>query len=127
MQEEFSIFDAKFLSEIARMKEKNIAIEILKNLINERVKHYQHTNLIQAEKFSELLNRSLSNYLKGMLTNEEVIQELLSLANDISEAEKQGNVQAMCNLGTCYYRGSGVKQDYHEAVKWFEKASSRGG
>ena len=91
VQEEFSIFDAKFLAEIARMKEKNIAIEILKNLINERVKHYQRTNLIQAEKFSELLNRSLSNYLKGMLTNEEVIQELLSLANDISEAEKQGN------------------------------------
>ena len=105
VQEEFSIFDAKFLAEIARMKEKNIAIEILKNLINERVKHYQHTNLIQAEKFSELLNRSLSNYLKGMLTNEEVIQELLHLANDISEAEKQGNELGLNSEEKSFYDG----------------------
>lgn len=74
---EFSIFDAAFLEEISKMKEKNIAIELLKKLLAERVTIYQKTNLVQAEKFSDLLNRALSNYLKGLLTNEEVIQELL--------------------------------------------------
>ena len=73
------------------MKEKNIAIELLKKLLAERVTIYQKTNLVQAEKFSDLLNRALSNYLKGLLTNEEVIQELLKLAAEISESENQGN------------------------------------
>ena len=88
---EFSIFDAAFLEEISKMKEKNIAIELLKKLLAERVTIYQKTNLVQAEKFSDLLNRALSNYLKGLLTNEEVIQELLKLAAEISESENQGN------------------------------------
>ena len=44
-----------------------------------------------AEKFSELLNRALSNYLKGLLTNEEVIQELLDLAKEIATNEAQAN------------------------------------
>ena len=52
---------------------------------------FQHKNLVQSEKFSELLNNALSNYLKGMLTNEEVIQELLKLASQIKETEQQGN------------------------------------
>jgi type I site-specific deoxyribonuclease, HsdR family len=88
---EFSIFDVAFLEEISKMKEKNIAIELLKKLLEERVTIYQKTNLVQAEKFSDLLNRALSNYLKGLLTNEEVIQELLKLAAEISESENQGN------------------------------------
>jgi type I restriction enzyme R subunit len=88
---EFSLFDAAFLEEISKMKEKNIAIELLKRLLAERVSIYKRTNLIQAEKFSELLNQALSNYLKGMLTNEEVIQELLKLAKEITETETEKN------------------------------------
>lgn len=88
---EFSLFDAAFLDEISKMKEKNIAVELLKRLLAERVSLYQKTNIVQAEKFSELLNRSLSNYLKGLLTNEEVIQELLKLAKEISTSESAGN------------------------------------
>lgn len=88
---EFSLFDAAFLNEISKMEEKNIAIELLKKLLAEKVKLYQRTNLIQAEKFSDLLNQSLSNYLKGLLTNEEVIQKLLKLAAEISESENKGN------------------------------------
>lgn len=91
IQEEFSLFDPKFLAEVARMKEKNLAIEILRKLIAEQVHLYQRTNIVQAEKFSDLLNRSLSNYLKGLLTNEQVIEELLNLAADMSKAEKNGN------------------------------------
>jgi type I restriction enzyme R subunit len=86
---EFSLFDSAFLDEISKMKEKNIAIELLKRLLAERVAMYKRTNLIQAEKFSELLNQALSNYLKGMLTNEEVIQELLKLAKEINDTEAE--------------------------------------
>ena len=85
---EFSLFDAAFLDEISKMKEKHIAIELLKKLLKERVHLYQRTNLVQAQKFSELINMALSNYLKGLLTNEEVIKELLDLAKEIAESEQ---------------------------------------
>jgi len=88
---EFSLFDAAFLEEVSKMKEKNIAVELLKRLLAERVSLYRKTNIVQAEKFSDLLNRSLSSYLKGLLTNEEVIQELLNLAKEISSSESAGN------------------------------------
>ena len=88
---EFSLFDSAFLEEVSKMKEKNIAVELLKRLLAERVTLYQKTNIVQAEKFSDLLNRSLSSYLKGLLTNEEVIQELLNLAKEISSSESAGN------------------------------------
>lgn len=91
IKSEFSLFDAAFLDDIAKMKKKNIAVELLKRLLAERVTLYQRTNIVQAEKFSELLNRSLSNYLKGLITNEEVIQELLTLAKEISTSEAAGN------------------------------------
>lgn len=88
---EFSLFDSAFLEEVSKIKEKNIAVELLKRLLAERVTLYQKTNIVQAEKFSDLLNRSLSSYLKGLLTNEEVIQELLKLAKEISSSESAGN------------------------------------
>lgn len=85
---EFSLFDPTFLDEISKMKEKNIAIELLKKLLKERIHLYQRTNLVQAQKFSDLINMSLSNYLKGLLTNEEVIKELLELAKEIAQNEQ---------------------------------------
>ena len=94
VKSEFSLFDAAFLDEISKMKEKHIAIELLKKLLKERVHLYQRTNLVQAQKFSDLINMALSNYLKGLLTNEEVIKELLDLAKEITQNEKMAD-----NLG----------------------------
>lgn len=85
---EFSLFDPAFLEEISKMKEKHIAIELLKKLLKERIHLYQRTNLVQAQKFSDLINMALSNYLKGLLTNEEVIKELLELAKEIAQSEQ---------------------------------------
>ena len=87
---EFSLFDPKFLEEIAKMKEKNLAVELLKKLIAEQIHIYRHTNVVKSEKFSEIIQSKLNAYLNGMLTNEEVIQELLKLAKDISDAKKEG-------------------------------------
>ena len=50
MQEEFSLFDPKFLEEISRMKEKNLAIELLKKLIAEQVSIYRRTNVVKSGK-----------------------------------------------------------------------------
>ena len=90
VSEEFSLFDPKFLEEISRMKEKNLAVELLKKLIAEQVQIYRRTNVVKSEKFSEIIQSTMNRYLNGMLTNEEVIQELLNLARQIAAAHKEG-------------------------------------
>lgn len=91
IKEEFSLFDPKFLEEVANMKEKNLAVELLKKLIAEQVSVYRRTNVVKSEKFSEIMQRSLNAYLNGMLTNEEVIEEMLKLAKQIAAAQKDGD------------------------------------
>lgn len=91
IKEEFSLFDPKFLEEVANMKEKNLAVELLKKLIAEQVSVYRRTNIVKSEKFSEIMQRSINAYLNGMLTNEEVIEEMLKLAKQIAEAQKEGD------------------------------------
>ena len=87
---EFSLFDPKFLEEISRMKEKNLAVELLKKLIAEQVSVYRRTNVVKSEKFSDIIQGAMNRYLNGMLTNEEVIEELLKLAKDIAAANAEG-------------------------------------
>lgn len=72
------------------MKEKNLAVELLKKLIAEQVSVYRRTNIVKSEKFSEIIQSAMNRYLNGMLTNEEVIQELLKLAKDIAAAAAEG-------------------------------------
>lgn len=91
IKEEFSLFDPKFLQEVANMKEKNLAVELLKKLIAEQVSVYRRTNIVKSEKFSEIMQRSINAYLNGMLTNEEVIEEMLKLAKQIAAAQKEGD------------------------------------
>lgn len=90
IKEEFSLFDPKFLQDVANMKEKNLAIELLKRLISNQVSVYRRTNVVKSEKFSEIMQRSLNTYLNGMLTNEEVIAEMLKLAKQIAADRQEG-------------------------------------
>ncbi len=90
VKKEFSLFDPKFLEEISKMKQKNLALELLKKLIAEQISIYRKTNVVRSEKFSEIIQAIMNRYLNGMLTNEQVIEELLSLAKQISEAQKEG-------------------------------------
>ena len=91
---EISLFDESFLAEVAAMKEKNVAFEALKRLIKERVRAYQCTSVVKARKFSELLQGTLNAYLNGMLSNAEVIEELVKMAKEMmadrDEAMKLG-------------------------------------
>lgn len=90
VKEEFSLFDPKFLEEISKMKEKNLAVELLKKLIAEQIHIYKRTNVVKSEKFSEIIQKAMNRYLNGMLTNEQVIEELLNLAKQIAAAQKEG-------------------------------------
>lgn len=116
VKEEFSLFDPKFLEDIANMKERNLAIELLKKLLAEQIAVYNRSNVVQSEKFSKMMSRVMSNYLKGLLTNEEVIQELLKMAQDIAQAEKGGNELGLSKDEKAFYdaltKPSAVKDFY---------------
>ena len=88
IKEEFSLFDSKFLDEISKMKEKNLAVEILKKLLAEQVSCYKRTNFVKSEKFSELIQAAMNKYINGLITNAEVIEELLKIAKQIKEGSQ---------------------------------------
>ncbi len=88
IKEEFSLFDPKFLDEISKMKEKNLAVEILKKLLAEQVSCYKRTNFVKSEKFSELIQAAMNKYINGLITNTEVIEELLKIAKQIKEGSQ---------------------------------------
>lgn len=88
IKEEFSLFDTKFLDEISKMKEKNLAVEILKKLLAEQISCYRRTNFVKSEKFSELIQAVMNKYINGLITNAEVIEELLKIAKQIKEGSQ---------------------------------------
>lgn len=103
VKREFSLFDPEFLEEVSRMKEKNLAVELLKKLIAEQIHVYRRTNVVKSEKFSEIIQRTMNSYLNGMLTNEEVIQELLRLARDMARAKEEGNKLGLTDEEMAFY------------------------
>ena len=100
---EFSLFDPRFLEEIAQAKEKNLAVELLKKLIEEQVSVCRRTNVVKSEAFSQVLREIMGRYLRGMLTNEEVIQELLRLARDITAAGQEGGALGLSPEELAFY------------------------
>ena len=103
VKEEFSLFDPKFLEEISKMKEKNLAVELLKKLIAEQVQIYRRTNVVKSEKFSEIIQGVMNRYLNGMLTNEEVIEELLKMAQQIRNAHEAGDELGLSEDELAFY------------------------
>ena len=87
---EFNLFDPKFLEEVSKLKEKNLAVEVIKRIIEDQVRIFKRTNIVKSYRFSEILQALVNKYLNGLLTNEEVIAELLKLAKEIQESREAG-------------------------------------
>lgn len=100
---EVSLFDESFLDEISKMKEKNIALETLKRLIEDQVRAYKKTSVVKSQKFSEMLQKSLNGYLNGMLTNAEVIEELLKMAREMMKERDEGEKLGLTSEELAFY------------------------
>ena len=101
--ESISLFDPAVLEEISHLKEKNIAVEILKKLMAEQVSIYKRTNVVQSQKFSEKLTRLMNAYYNGLITNEEVIKELLKTAQEITEQYNSGQKLGLTQEELAFY------------------------
>jgi type I restriction enzyme R subunit len=115
-QTEFSLFDEKFMEEVKKMKEKNLAAKLLEDLLRGRVRTMIRSNLVTGELFSNRFSETLNRYVNGLITNEEVIQELLKLAQEMMDEEQQGNDLGLSNEEKAFYdaltRPQAVKDFY---------------
>ena len=113
---EFNLFNTAFMEEVAKMPERNLSVELLRKLIGEQVRIYKRTNVVKSQQFSEMLDRVVKSYLNGMLTNEQVIEELMKMAEDIANAHKAGNEMGLTNEELAFYdaltRPEAVKDFY---------------
>ena len=119
VKEEFSLFDPKFLEEIANMKQKNLAVELLKKLIAEQISVYRRTNVVKSEKFSDMIRRIMNQYLNGLLTNQQVIDEMMKLAREIQRGKQAGNDLGLTDEELAFYdaltRPEAIKDFYENA------------
>jgi type I restriction enzyme R subunit len=91
---DISILSEEFLLELKSMEHKNVALEVLKKLLNDEIKSRSKKNLVKSQSFKEMLENSIKKYHNKILTAAEVMEELIKLSKEIvkmdSEAKKLG-------------------------------------
>lgn len=103
VNDQISLFDPKFLEEISKIKHKNLAVELLKKLINEQIVIYRRTNVVKSEKFSERIQRILNQYYNALISNQDVIDELMKLAKEIKQGREEGNDLGLTDEEMAFY------------------------
>ena len=86
---DISILSEEFLQEVKNMKHKNVALEVLKKLLNDEIKSRTKRNLVQSKSLMEMLENSIKKYHNKILTAAEVIEELIELAREIQKMDKE--------------------------------------
>jgi len=100
---DISILSEEFLSEIKGMEHKNLALELLKKLLNDEIKTRSRSNLVQGRLFSERLENAIRRYQNRSIEAAEVIEELLGLARDIRDASKKGEDLGLTEEELAFY------------------------
>jgi type I restriction enzyme R subunit len=113
---EVSILSEEFLMDIAAMKQKNLAIELLKKLLNDEVRAFKKRNLVVSRKFSEMLKGAIKKYQNGLLSSAEIIEEMISIAKEIKEEVKRGESIGLSEYELAFYDALANNQSAHEVL-----------
>jgi len=97
------VLSDEFMQEVIGMKHKNLALELLKRLLNDEIKMRSKTNLVKSKKLLEMLERAIKSYQNNLLTTAEIIQELINIAKEIKEADKEGERLGLTNDEVAFY------------------------
>lgn len=103
VNEEFSLFDPRFLEEVSRMQHKNLAVELLKRLLEEQVVVYKRTNVVKSEMFSDRIKRIMNQYINAQINNGIVIEELMKIAKEIQLSREEGNELGLTEEEVAFY------------------------
>ncbi len=85
-----SIISDKFLEDVKKIKHRNLAVELLKKLVNDEIKERHRKNVVESEKFSKMLEKTIDRYNRRTITAAMVIEELIELAKKINKAKGRG-------------------------------------
>jgi type I restriction enzyme R subunit len=97
------ILSDEFLLEVEGMQHKNLAIELLKKILNNELKARAKTNLVKSKKLLEMLEGAIKRYQNNLLTTAEIIQELINIAKQIKEADREGEKLGLNNDEVAFY------------------------
>jgi type I restriction enzyme R subunit len=85
-----NILSDEFMAELKDMPRKNLALELLRRLLNDEIKKRASTNIIQSKKFSDMLSDAIKRYQNNSITAAEVIEEMIRMAKEIKAADQRG-------------------------------------
>ena len=100
---DISILSDEFLLEVKEMQHKNIALEVLKKLLNDEIKTRSKTNLVKSKSLMEMLENSIKKYHNKIITAVEVIDELLNLAKDIKDMDSEASKLGLTDFEYAFY------------------------
>ena len=100
---DISIMSDEFLEEVQALPQKNLALELLKKLINDEIRTRSKKNVVQARSFAEMLEQSVRKYQNRAIETAEVIQELIRLAKELREAGKRGETLGLNEDEVAFY------------------------
>ncbi|MCU0323702.1 MAG: type I restriction endonuclease subunit R [Spirosomaceae bacterium] len=100
---DISILSEEFLMELKGMEHKNVALEVLKKLLNDEIKSRAKKNLVKSRTFLEMLENSIKKYHNKILTAAEVIEELINLSKDIVEMDNEAKHMGLTDFEYAFY------------------------
>jgi type I restriction enzyme R subunit len=100
---EISILSEEFLLEVKGMKHQNLAFELLRKILNDEIKSRAKTNLVKSKKLLEMLETAIKKYQNNLLTTTEIIQELINIAKEIKESDKEAEKLGLTTEEVAFY------------------------
>jgi type I restriction enzyme R subunit len=100
---DISILSDEFLSDVRGMQHKNLAVELLRKLLNDELKARAKQNLVQARSFADLLEKSVRRYQNRAIEAAQVIEELIGLAKEMRAAQQRGENLGLTNDELAFY------------------------
>lgn len=100
---EISILSDEFLLEIKGMQHKNLALELLKKILNDEIKARAKMNLVKSKALLDMLEASIRKYQNNLLSTAEIIQELINLAKEIKESDKEAERLGLTTEEVAFY------------------------
>lgn len=100
---DISILSEDFLLEVQNMEHKNVALEVLRKLLNDEIKARTRTNLVQGKKLEEMLEDALRRYHNKAITSAQVIEELINLGKDIRDSDSEAQEMGLSEFEYAFY------------------------
>ena len=98
-----SILSDEFMDEVRGMEQKNLAVELLRKLLNDEIKSRTKRNAMQSKKLSEMLENAIRKYQNNVLTAAEVIQELIEMGKEIKASDLEAKEVGLSDYEYAFY------------------------